>query len=59
MSDEPKRHFFKVPDISKMTDEERDAWVKDLHKRMVEKLRPETTDASDSPEEQTSDPPKD
>lgn len=50
----PKKHFFGVPkDISEMTEEERDAWITQLHQRMVGALladEAEETDQKESPE---------
>lgn len=38
MSEQPKKHVFSTPDVSKMTEEERRAWIKQLHQRMVSQL---------------------
>jgi hypothetical protein len=50
--DQPKKHFFSVPkDLSEMTEEERDAWITQLHQRMVAALRSEEpeSDEKESP----------
>lgn len=52
MPDQPKKHFFSVPkDLSEMTEEERDAWITQLHQRMVAALRSEEpeSDEKESP----------
>lgn len=38
MNDQPKKHVFSTPDVSKMTEEERRTWIKQLHQRMVAQL---------------------
>ena len=56
MTDEPqKRLFFKTLDVSKMTDEERSEWAKQLHKRIVsELLKPEPDETESQEPEQGS-----
>jgi hypothetical protein len=38
VSEEPKKHFYSTPDIKSMTDEQRNTWISNLHKRMVSDL---------------------
>lgn len=41
----PKKHFFGVPkNLSELTEEERNAWITQLHQRMVAALRSEEPD---------------